>query len=150
MLAAFKAHYSTQWKKRSAPYAGIEALLESLTCKGVHVGVLSNKPDVFVHQCVAHFFPNIPFCAVAGESEERPRKPDPSGLLGLIDTLHLTPQDVVFVGDTKTDMQTASRANITPLGVSWGFREAKELWEHGAAEVFDTPKALEAYLLKQL
>lgn len=147
LLKVLKEHYATQWRATSVPYGGIEHLLEALTCKGVKVGILSNKADIFVKECVAHFFPDVPFCGVAGEKEGILRKPDPAGLFALLEGLHVSLEEVCFVGDTKTDMETAVRAGVEALGVSWGFREKEELIAHGAKHVFEDALALETYLL---
>lgn len=148
LLDAFKEHYQTNWYTTSKPYVGIQDLLEALTCKGVKVGILSNKPDAFVQACVAHFFPSIPFCSVAGEKEKIPRKPDPKGLLVALEALHVAPQEACYVGDTKTDMETAQRAKVLPLGVSWGFRDAEELRAYGARHIFDDAASLGGFLME--
>jgi phosphoglycolate phosphatase len=52
------------------------------------------------------------------------------------------PGDVIFVGDTKTDMNTAKAAGMRAIGVSWGFRPVEELRTHGAERVVDHPAEL--------
>jgi phosphoglycolate phosphatase len=46
------------------------------------------------------------------------------------------------VGDTKTDMMTAKNAGITAVGVSWGFRDVKELKKYGADFIITSPNEL--------
>ncbi|MCB1092214.1 MAG: HAD family hydrolase, partial [Verrucomicrobiae bacterium] len=50
--------------------------------------------------------------------------------------------ECLFVGDSAVDMETASRAGMQPIGVSWGFRGVEELWSHGAKAVIDHPRNL--------
>lgn len=47
---------------------------------------------------------------VVGRDTVTQRKPDPEPLLAAIDRLSLRPSEVVFVGDTETDAETALRA----------------------------------------
>ena len=61
------------------------------------------------------------------EGEGIPLKPDPTGALEISRRLGIPPGEFIFVGDTGTDMETAVRAGIFPLGVLWGFRPEKEL-----------------------
>ena len=49
---------------------------------------------------------------------------------------------MAYVGDSNVDMQTAVAAGMPAVGVSWGFRTAAELREHGAAVVLDRPQDL--------
>lgn len=48
--------------------------------------------------------------AVVGRDTVAERKPDPEPLLATIDRLSLRPSEVLFVGDTETDAETALRA----------------------------------------
>lgn len=147
LFQLFKNDYANRWYETSKPYDGIEDLLEKLHQNGVKLAVLSNKPHDFVKECVAKFFPNIPFEYVAGEQPSHPRKPDPAGAFVALDALKLATKDVCFVGDTKTDMQTAANTGLAGFGVSWGFRTKEELVKHGAKNVFEHPRELKKYLL---
>ena len=50
--------------------------------------------------------------------------------------------ETLFVGDTNVDMQTAVNANITPVGVLWGFRTMEELEGAGAKFIVEKPMEL--------
>jgi phosphoglycolate phosphatase len=50
--------------------------------------------------------------AVVGRDTIARRKPDPDPLLAAVDRLSLRPSDVIFVGDTETDAETALRAGV--------------------------------------
>lgn len=146
-LELFKKFYASRWDATTKPYSGILQMLQTLQNSGLHLGILSNKPDDFVKECVKRYFPNIPFLHVAGERSDIKRKPDPAGAYIAMEALHVKAAEACFVGDTKTDMQTAKAANIDALGVAWGFRDAKELYDNGALRVFENPKSLEAFIL---
>lgn len=148
-LLLFKKFYATRWHATTKVYDGIESMLKDLEDSNVRLGILSNKPDDFVQECVKYYFPNISFSYIAGQKEGIKRKPDPAGAFKALEALHVKASEACFVGDTKTDMQTAKNANIKALGVAWGFRDEKELFAHGALEVFQNPKALKEYILTQ-
>ncbi len=44
--------------------------------------------------------------------------------------------------DTNTDMQTAQRAGLASVGVTWGFRDRAELRQHHASFIIDHPDQL--------
>lgn len=141
-LAAYRQDYGSTWKVHTRPYPGIPDVLQALVARGIPLGVLSNKPDAVTNRCVEYFFPDIPFIAVAGQKEDVPKKPDPTAALAIAAGMLLEPEVCVFVGDTATDMQTATAAGMFPAGVTWGFRPRAELVEHGARLLADRPEAL--------
>ena len=97
------------------------------------MAVLSNKPHDATCKIIAHFFPGIAFDAVIGQRPGFPVKPDPGGALEILGVLGLPRADVLYLGDTATDMRTAANAGLRAVGALWGFRERAELAENGAA-----------------
>jgi phosphoglycolate phosphatase len=138
-LAEFKSAYSESWNVLTKPYPGISELLDALEKKGLPMAVLSNKPHELTVCCVEAFLPRWRFAAVLGEQPGRPRKPDPAGALEAARLLHVPPRDIVYLGDTATDMRTALAAGMMPVGALWGFRPAAELLESGARHLIETP-----------
>ncbi len=145
-IADFKAAYTETWNICTKPYPGITGLLDLLAEKEIPAAVLSNKPHEFTVRCVETFLPRWHFCAVLGEHPGRPCKPDPAGALEAARLLHTAPQEICYLGDTNTDMQTAISAGMLPVGVRWGFRPASELLAAGARHLIEAPAELLALL----
>ena len=143
----FHEVYADQWYKRSKPYDGIEILLSRLLDQRVPLAILSNKPDRFTHQCVNHFLGKFAFASVHGQKAGVPRKPDPAGVFAIARELSLRTEEIAYVGDTNTDMETAVSAGCYAIGVSWGFRAEEELRRCGAQEIVHTPGELADLLL---
>ena len=143
----FQEVYADEWYKRSKPYEGIECLLSRLAENQVPLAILSNKPDRFTHQCVARFLGKFPFASVHGQKAGVPRKPDPAGVFAIARELSLRTEDIAYVGDTNTDMETAVSAGCCAIGVSWGFRAVEELLRSGAQKIVHTPGELADLLL---
>ncbi|MCO6455459.1 MAG: HAD family hydrolase [Pirellulaceae bacterium] len=141
-VARFLAVYDRQWNVRSRPYPGIMELLADLTVRDVPLAVLSNKPHEFTERCVREYFPGVPFQAVIGQREHRPRKPDPAAALEIAELLGVAPSEWLYLGDTATDMRTAVAAGMFPVGALWGFRPADELRESGALALLHSPREL--------
>ncbi len=127
----YDGRYRETCLDRTRPYPGILEMLVSLQKAGFRLMVLSNKPDTFVQWIVSHFFGGI-FDFVAGQREGVERKPSPNGLYLLMEQLRLKRREVLFVGDSDIDVQTAKNAGVRCLGVSWGFRGREELTQAGA------------------
>lgn len=117
------------------PYPGILKLLGELKEQGAKLAVLSNKPHENTKNVVEKCFGTELFDLVQGQSDAFKRKPDPSGALYLAGLLETRPEQVMYLGDTGTDMKTGRAAGMYTVGVLWGFRTEAELWENGAEEV---------------
>jgi len=127
-----KAEYARRWLCRTRPYPGVPEMLNAFAAAGVAMAVLSNKPDDASQVIVRALLPDAGFRMVLGATPERPKKPDPSAALEIAARLGIPPHEILFVGDTPIDMQTACAAGMFPLGVLWGFRPAQELIAAGA------------------
>lgn len=137
-VTEMKEEYGKHWADKTRPYPGIPQLLQGLQEKGLKLAVLSNKPDEFAKVIVKKFFPDQ-FAEVAGERSGIPKKPDPQGALAIAKALQISPQELLYLGDTNTDMQTAVAAGMFPVGVLWGFRGAEELLASGAKVLIEKP-----------
>lgn len=135
----YQAYYQDHTQVKTRPYAGVPEMLRALQAKRIPMAVFSNKPDADTKRVVGHFFPDIRWKAVRGQMEGVPVKPDPAGALAVAQALDAAPTEVLYLGDTSTDMQCARNAGMHPVGVLWGFREEAELREHGAEIVIACP-----------
>ena len=144
--AVYRNEYGQRWNAKTRPYDGVEAMLDALTVDGVKMGVLSNKPDVFTQKCVAGLLDRWTFDPVFGHGNGIPRKPDPAGAVRIADGWGLAPEQIVYVGDTGTDMETGKAAGMWTVGVLWGFRGEDELRTAGADVIIDHPRQLLEHL----
>lgn len=141
-LTRYKARYATHLVVESKPYEGIVALLTELSARGDKLGVVTNKPHDAAVEVMAKLFPELHFDIVLGQKDGTPHKPDPRGALLAAEALGTKPTDTFFVGDTDTDMKTATNAGMIAVGVLWGFRDEAELKAHGAHHIAAHPRDL--------
>ncbi|MFR5630434.1 MAG: HAD family hydrolase, partial [Ruthenibacterium lactatiformans] len=105
----FFPYYDAHKEDATAPYPGIPALLAALHGAGVKLGVVSNKEDALTKSVVSHYFPGL-FDAVAGHTLGTPTKPDPHLVNGMRAAFGLSAQQVLYVGDSGVDIETARNA----------------------------------------
>ncbi len=149
LLQQFNDAYAKCWANQTTAYPGIFELLAELKTAGYKLAILSNKPDAFTQLIVDRFFPADCFWVAAGKKEGWPIKPDPALALELCRQMAVEPGETALVGDSGSDMETAKRAGILPIGVLWGFRSAAELSAAGAAFLADNPAMLGEYLIQR-
>lgn len=140
VLEDLRTHYTDHMLDRSRPYDGIPELLDALTERGLPMAVLSNKPELATRWMVDRLFARWRFATVAGERPGVPHKPDPGTALEIARDLDVTPARVLYLGDTRTDMETAVGAGMFGVGALWGFRDRTELEAHGAAAIVAHPR----------
>ena len=134
--------YANRWQDKTRPYEGVVPMLETVFARGLKVGILSNKPHDFTCLTTKTLLPDFDFDLVWGVSDEVPKKPEPTGALRAAAQLGAEPHDVLYCGDTDTDMKTAVAAGMYPAGALWGFRGADELLTSGARVLLDSPRDL--------
>jgi phosphoglycolate phosphatase len=134
MIEVYRDHCTHKTK----PYDGIIELLDNLKSRDIKISVLSNKADEFTKKITHALFPNY-FDPVIGLSIEAHKKPNPFGAVEISKTLGLKPEEIIYIGDTGIDMQTANNANMFAVGVLWGFRPKEELILNGAKYLLSNP-----------
>ena len=120
------------------PYEGIPEALAALKRRGLSLAVFSNKPDAQVREIIPRFFGDM-FDVIQGQTGSMPIKPDPAGALAITDLLGIHPSEVMYFGDSGTDMRTGKAAGMYTVGCMWGYRTEEELWENGADRVISAP-----------
>ncbi|MGI5894693.1 MAG: HAD family hydrolase [Candidatus Merdivicinus sp.] len=140
--AAFDARYCDHYWDKTRPYPGIPELLDFLKQHGCLLAVLSNKPDPFVQKICREFFGEGYFDAVCGQRDGIAKKPEPDGVLEILNLLKVRPENALFIGDSNVDILTAQNAGLKSVGVTWGFRGRTELEEAGADFLIDTAEEL--------
>jgi phosphoglycolate phosphatase len=137
--SAFKKDYANTWDAKTKPYNGIPELLDDLVQKGVRMAVCSNKPHAFTALCVEKLLDRWCFDKVVGQSNRHPKKPAPDSALAIARDMGVTPSEIMFVGDSGVDMQTAVSAGMMPVGAAWGFRSKEELLKSGCRFLANRP-----------
>ncbi len=139
--------YKKCWNNKTKIYKGIDELLDELVNRRIPIAIFSNKPHEFTLLNVVQYLSKWRFKVVLGATKSKPQKPNPQVSFEIAKTLGICPDEIIHLGDTGVDMQTAIAANMFPLGVSWGFRSREELIQDGARSVIDHPMELMKYVL---
>ena len=146
VLQVYKPWYKAHCRIRTAPYAGIPELMQTLKACGAKQAIISNKPDSAVQALVPEFFDGLLELAV-GESAEVRRKPAPDSVLRAAGEMGVAVEKCVYIGDTEVDIETARRAGMDCVCVAWGFRSVEQLRSAGAPRIVRSVEELKAVLL---
>jgi phosphoglycolate phosphatase len=127
-------------------YPGIEGLLGDLQGLGLPLAVLSNSAGIFVRTILDRLEVARYFFRLTGEEDMPAPKPDARGLHQILDLAGCGPQRAVYVGDSRTDLETARAAGVQAIGVTWGAHPRAELEDLGWNALVDEPSQLFALL----
>ena len=138
-FAIYKEIFRENCMYQVKPYEGIRELLAALKERGMKIAVLSNKPHVETINVIETLFGKGYFDVIQGQKEDVAIKPSPEGVFLILEELGMTAEDILYLGDTATDMKTGKSAGAFTVGALWGFRDRKELEEGGADAIIGHP-----------
>ena len=145
----FLKHYDENNINLSTVYKGIPSLLQTLQNEGYILAVASNKYQKATEKLIKHFFSEIKFAAVFGQRDEVPVKPDPMVVNDIITITGIyNKREILYIGDSGVDMQTAINADVDSCGVTWGFRSREELLSFSPDFIVDKPDEILSVLSK--
>lgn len=113
--------YNSSEKENTVPFANIKETLKKLQDKNILLAINSNRLTYSLNEFVGKYFGDIDFVGVEGHSYPNPPKPDPYGVNKIIEKANVDIRDVVYVGDSSKDIETAKNAGIDCVLVSWGY-----------------------------
>ena len=116
--------------------------LEKLQGMGYKVGIVSTKYRYRIVETFEKQNKNIPVDEIIGGEDVAVHKPDPSGLLAIIETLGSEKENVLYVGDSYIDAQTAMNAKVCFGGVTTGNTTAEEFEKYNYYMIGDSIRNL--------
>ncbi len=121
---------------------GAKEVLETLYNQGVVLGVASNKFGRFSRLALNHLKVSSYFKSVIGAGDVPRNKPFPDMIHTALREMGLPPEEVVFVGDTLTDIETGKEAGVDVYALPTGFHTRKELSQKKPKRILKSLKEL--------
>ncbi|MCB1743369.1 MAG: phosphoglycolate phosphatase [Gammaproteobacteria bacterium] len=141
-LARFDALYRQHNGRHATIYPHVQTTLAQLRERELRLACITNKPQRFTIELLqraglARYFDVV----VSGDTLPR-RKPDPAPLRHALSLLDLSAQDAVMVGDSVTDLEAASAAEIDCVCVSYGYNHGQPIRDSRPAYLIDAMSEL--------
>jgi 2-hydroxy-3-keto-5-methylthiopentenyl-1-phosphate phosphatase len=108
---------------------GAREVLKTLHGRGVILGVASNKFGRFTRGVLTHLGVHGYISSVIGAGDVPRNKPFPDMIHAALREMNLPAEDVVFVGDTPSDVETGKHAGVDVYALPTGFHSKTELSE---------------------
>jgi len=139
--------YSTKHSEIVKMFPGVRSALGALGSRGLFLGLATGKDRPRTLALLERFSLAPLFASVVCGEDVARGKPDPEPLCRIMADLEVEPQETVFVGDSVLDVECAVAAGVTPVAVSWGFGDPRELALAGAEVTLKSPADLMTVLL---
>ncbi|MDN3441936.1 phosphoglycolate phosphatase [Psychrobacter sp. APC 3279] len=143
----FEAYKNLSGSKTVA-YPGVDDGLKRLHAAGYTLALVTNKPIRFVPKILQSFGWQDLFSEVMGGDSLPVKKPDPAPLLHVCETLNVSVEQAVMIGDSRNDMLAGQNANMDTLGLSYGYNYGQDIRELNPTEAFDYFADLVAWIIK--
>ncbi|HEY7500372.1 MAG TPA: HAD-IA family hydrolase [Vicinamibacterales bacterium] len=141
-LDRFLAHYDERLLATTMPYDGMVETLDRLR-PAYRLAVLTNKPSRATSRVLAGLGLADRFDGVIGGDTEHGRKPNPAGMLALVASAGVRPDETMLVGDSPIDLATARRAGVHVCLARYGFGYRFDAGDFDGTESFiDRPEDL--------
>lgn len=128
-LAGYQRHYLAINGERSSLFEGVIEGLQAMREQGLRLVCVTNKPIAFTlplldQKGLAPYFERV----FGGDSFAK-KKPDPMPMLGACAALDLPPSQVVAIGDSSNDVESARAAGCFVLTVPYGYNHGRPIQE---------------------
>ena len=143
----FEAYRNLSGSKTVA-YPDVDDGLKKLHAAGYTLALVTNKPIRFVPKILHSFGWQDLFSEVMGGDSLSVKKPDPAPLLHVCETLNVSVDQAVMIGDSRNDMLAGQNANMDTLGLSYGYNYGQDIRELNPTEAFDHFADLVAWVMK--
>jgi phosphoglycolate phosphatase len=146
LLAEYLEIHTRNCINKTHRYPGIDNILDYLNEQNISISILTNKPHAITLKVFEQYFKKWKFDFVLGQMQGNPKKPNPQLAIEIANELHFIQHDMLFIGDSDTDMKTGLAAGMIPLGVTWGYDDEYSIVEAGAKYLMNDTKELLEFL----
>ena len=133
----FDRYYGEVAEEGSFLFPAVADTLGALHAKGLPLALVTNKPTPFVAPILTSLDIAKYFTVVIGGDDVKNKKPHPEPLLLVAEKLGLAPGELLFVGDSRNDIQAAKAAGCSSIGLTYGYNYGEPISLSEPDYIFD-------------
>jgi len=139
VAASMRDYYIDNCLTETRVYEGLKGVIDEMRHRHIYLAVLTNKDQHVATKIVEFYFGKGTFDPIVGAAKGRLNKPNPQSTLEIINAMRASPDQILFIGDSDVDIETARAAGVCSVGAAWGFRGRYELAVAHADIIIDSP-----------
>ena len=139
--------YRENISRRTQPFPGISELLDSIEQRGLNWGIVTNKPGWLTEPLLQDLdLFNRAACVVSGDTLDE-RKPHPAPMLHASRLANSRPEQCVYIGDARRDIEAGNNAGMQTLVALFGYlQEEDDPHTWNANSMIEQPQDLLAWM----
>ena len=146
-LEIFKKCYRENYDKNTRAYPGMVTTIMKLLNEGYKVTVATNKIIDVAKMLLDHHYPGL-FSYIQGDDKGVQKKPHPNMIDNIIKHYNVSKDEVLYIGDTNVDEETALNSKVDYALVTYGYRTKEEIKNScQSTNLIDTTEDVFNYIL---
>lgn len=117
----FDRHYADTVDAGSTLFPQVKQTLAALKTTGLPMAIVTNKPTPFVAPLLESLGIADAFSLIIGGDDVPVKKPHPAAIFMVLGTFGVLPNELLFVGDSRNDIQAAQAAGVPNVGMTFGY-----------------------------
>ena len=113
-----------------------EEVLRALKANGARIGIISTKYRYRIMELMGKIFPEGFIDIIVGGEDVKEAKPSPEGLLQAASRLNCPKEQILYLGDSTVDAETAQNAGVDFAGILHGMTTREELAAYPHTAIF--------------
>lgn len=129
VIPIYRKHYLENAVVETRLYEHVEETLEYIKKSGEdnRIALVTNKPEDLTYKILDVFGVKQYFDMVVGPESVKKMKPDPEGILQVLEQFKIPPHQAIMVGDSHVDVEAGKNAGTITCGVTYGLGDREEL-----------------------
>lgn len=119
--ALFDRHYADTVEAGSTLFPHVKQTLAALKASGLPMAIVTNKPTPFVAPLLESLGIADAFSLIIGGDDVPVKKPHPAAIFMVLGTFGLLQDQLLFVGDSRNDIQAAQAAGVPNVAMTYGY-----------------------------
>jgi pyrophosphatase PpaX len=147
-LDEYYRFYAAHHAEMAKLHTGVDRLLDHLKRNGFLLAVFTGKGKRTTLISLEKFGIKQYFDMIVTGSDVKNHKPSADGILKIMNTFQLDPQEVLMVGDAVSDVKAAREAGVHIAAVLWDSYGKKKVLEMNVDYVFHSVDDFEGWIRK--
>ena len=140
LVKEYREHNREIFASVNAPMENAELLLRTLKQDGYHVGIVSTKMHETVEANLKLYGLDVYVDDIIGKEDVKMDKPNPEGIMKIVDKNHWLRDEMIYVGDSATDIMAGKNAGAYTVGYYFNPSRKADLDKAEANEYIDDLK----------
>lgn len=135
--------YQANLSRETALFDGMDKVLNNIEQQGLPWGIITNKPSFLTQPVVdALGLSARTNCIVSGDTTAH-SKPHPAPMTYACDIINIPPEQCLYIGDAKRDIDAGKSVNMQTVAVRYGYLGKQDIIEDWHAdEIISHPHEL--------